>query len=120
MQGVRGGNMTSSEKNEMEVEQQISMREEQVLFCPKKRITKVIGQDRERNIQETRMQKIEKLMVLLKELGGKKFFDKLLIKYESGQIVPVKKMQYIRLSRSSPGEERLTSARPEATRRDNR
>jgi hypothetical protein len=112
--------MTSPENHAMEVEQQISMREEQVLSCPKKRITSVINQNREGYIQDTRTQKIEKLMALLKELGGKKSFDKLLIKYESGQIVPVKKMQYIRLSRSSPGEERLTSARPEATRRDNR
>ncbi len=96
------------------------MREEQVIFFPKKGRTKVISQEIVRNIQETQTQKMEKLMALLRELGGNKFFSKLLIKFESGQIVPVKKMQYIRLSRSSPGEEPVNTTSPVVSRRDNR
>ncbi len=112
--------MTSHEKDEMEGEQGISMREEQVLSCPKKGRTKVLSYESVRNIQETQTQKREKLIALLKELGGNKFFDKLLIKYASGEIVPVKKMQYIRLSRSNPGEESLNTTRPVVSRRDKR
>ncbi len=104
----------------MEGEQRISMREEQVLFCPKKGSTKEISHEIAGNIQETKTQKMEKLIALLKELGGNKFFSKLLIKFESGQIVPVKKMQFIRLSRSSPGEEPVISTRPAVSKRDNR
>ncbi len=80
------------------------MREEQVLLSPKKGRTKVVSHEIVRNIQETQTQKIEKLVALLRELGGNKFFGKLLIKYESGQIVPVTNIEYIRLSRGSPGE----------------
>ena len=71
-------------------------------------------------MQETQTQKMVKLMALLKELGGNKFFSKLLIKFESGQIVPVRKMQYIRLSRGSPGEEPENESRPAVSKRDNR
>jgi hypothetical protein len=112
--------MNSQKKSEMKVEQGISMREEEVLFCPIKGTTKVIRHEIVRNIQETKAQKMEKLIALLKELGGNKFFGKLLIKYESGQIVPVKKMQHIRLSRSSPGEEPANTTRFVVSRRDNR
>jgi hypothetical protein len=112
--------MTSQEHYEMEGEQRISMREEQVLLSPKKGRTKVISHESIRNIQETKTQKMEKLVALLRELGGNRFFGKLLIKYESGQIVPVNKMQFIRLSRSSPGEESENTTRPAAGRRDNR
>ena len=112
--------MTSQDKSEMDVEQGISMREEQVLFCPKKGKTKVISQKIVRNIQETKAQKVEKLIALLRELGENKFFGKLLIKYESGQIVPVKKMQHIRLSRSSPGEEPVNTTHAVVSRRGKR
>jgi hypothetical protein len=102
--------MTSTEKYEMNGEQRISMREEQVLLCPEKGRTKVISQETVRDIQEAQTHKMEKLMALLRELGGNKFFGKLLIKYESGHIVLVKKTQYIRLSRGSPGEGSLDAA----------
>ncbi len=112
--------MTSQEKYEMEGEQRISMREEQVLVRPKKGGTKEISQQPVRNIQETQTQKMERLVALLRELGGNKLFSKLLIKFESGQIVPVKKMQFIRLSRSSPGEEPVNTTSSGVSRRDNR
>jgi len=94
--------MTPKEKHEIKGEPQISMREEQVLLCPEKGRTNVISQELVRDIQEAQTQKMEKLMALLRELGGNKFFGKLLIKYKSGQIVLVRKTQYIRLSRGSP------------------
>ncbi|MCK9420778.1 MAG: hypothetical protein M0R70_15575 [Nitrospirae bacterium] len=80
----------------------------------------MISQERVSNIQETQTQKMAKLMSLLRELGGNKFFSKLLIKFESGEIIPVRKMQYIRLSRSSPGEEPVNTTRPVVSKRDNR
>ena len=80
------------------------MRDEQVLFCPEKRKTNVISQERVMDIQEPQTQKMEKLMALLRELGGNKFFGKLMINYESGRIVLVKKTQYIRLLGGSPGK----------------
>lgn len=97
--------MTPKDKYEMRGEQRISMREEQVLICPEKGKTKVISQETVRDIQGAQTHNIGKLIALLRELGGNKFFGKLLIKYESGHIVLVKKTQYIRLSRGSPGEE---------------
>ena len=78
------------------------MREEQVLLCPEKGKTNMISRELVRDIQEAQTQKMEKLMALLRELGGNKFFGNLLIKYKSGQIVLVQKTQYIRLSRGSP------------------
>jgi hypothetical protein len=116
----RGFEMTSRENGEMEEEQRISMREEQVIFFPKKGRNKVINHETVRNTQETKIQKMEKLIALLKELGGNKFFSKLLIKFESGQIIPVRKMQYIQLSRSNPGEEPVNTTRPAASKRDDR
>ena len=109
--------MTSKEKYEMEGGQRISMREEQVLLWSEKGRTKVISQE---IIQEAQTRKMAKLMSLLRELEGNKFFGKLLIKYESGLIVLVKKTQYIRLSRGSPGEEPLDATRAAVSRRDNR
>lgn len=103
----------------MEKEQRISMREEQVIFFPKKRNT-VIGHEVVSNTPETKTQKMEKLITLLRELGGNKFFSKLLIKFESGQIIPVRKMQYIRLSRSSPGEEPVNTTCPAVNKGDDR
>lgn len=112
--------MTPKEKIEINGEQPISMREEQVLFCPKKVRTKVAGQETARTIQEAQTQKMEKLLALLKEMGGNRFLGKLLIKFESGRIVLFKKMQYIRLSRSSPGEEPVKTTRAVAGKRANR
>src|SRR5574341_325040 len=96
---AEGALMTSKEKYEMKGEPRLSMREEQVLIHPDKRRTGVISQEVVKGRQETQTRKLDKLMALLRELGGNKFFGKLLIKYESGHIVLVKKTQYIRLSR---------------------
>jgi hypothetical protein len=112
--------MTSQEKDEMQGEQRISMREEQVIFFPKKGRVREISNEIRRNTQETKTQKMEQLIALLKELGGNKFFSKLLIKFESGQIIPVRKMQYIQLSRSSPGEEPVNTTRPAVSKRNDR
>ena len=96
--------MASQEKYEVKEEQRLSMREEQVLYYPEKGRTNVSSQEIISNVPEAQTQKMEKLMALLRELGGNKFFGKLMINYESGRIVLVKKTQFIRLSGSSPGK----------------
>lgn len=112
--------MTSQKKQEREEEQRISITEEQVLSCPKKRIA--VSQEATRNMREEQTQQMKKLLALLRELReNKKFFDNPLTAYEAGQTVPVKKMQYIRLSRGSPGEEESSDAsRHVKSRRDKR
>jgi|GEM_PF-2816210 len=80
--------------NEMEMADRIT--QEQVSMAPEKgkQRTKVQPQQEVRDIHDR--QTIEKLLNVLKELTLNKFFGELLLKYESGHIVFIKKTECIR------------------------
>ncbi len=79
------------------------MDQEQILLGPEDRRRKVLTPEELNHSQDGQAQKLEKLIKLLEQLGGNKFLGELLIKYESGQIVLVKKTQYIWLSARHEG-----------------
>ncbi len=96
-----GARKNMKENNVTDAEMMNMLKQEQIFLKPAPKSTKDVFQRETFDTYDK--QTLEKFLKLLKELTVNKFFGELMIKYESGHIVQVRKTQRIVLSTQHEG-----------------